>query len=69
VAVILTLAQAKQIRTNIHKRSNTKNTVQTIQNTVNTSRHISKTPTHYKNHTHPHITQQVKTNTAQDIPK
>jgi hypothetical protein len=38
-----------------------KNAVQTIQNTVNTSTHISKTPTHYKTHTytHPHITKQV----------
>jgi len=33
---------------NIHKRNNTKNTVQTIQNKVNTSTHITKTPTHYK---------------------
>jgi len=35
VAVVLTLVQTKQIRINTHKRNNTKNTVQTIQNTVN----------------------------------
>jgi len=43
-----------------------------IQNTVNTSTHITKTPTHYKpptTHTHTHVTKQVKTNTVQDIPK
>ena len=48
VAVVLTLVQTKQVRINIHKRNNTKNTVQTIQNTINTSIHITKTPTHYK---------------------
>jgi len=55
-----------------------KNTVQTIHNTVNTSIHITKTPTHYKTRTyaHPHITNQVKINTVQvrkntvqDMPK
>jgi hypothetical protein len=40
VAVILTLIQIKQIRINIHKRDNTKNTVQTIQNSANTSTHL-----------------------------
>jgi hypothetical protein len=37
-------------------------------NTVNTSTHITKTPTHYKTHTytHSHITKQVKTTTVQD---
>jgi len=42
--------------------------VQTIENTVNTSTHITKTPTHYKTHTytHPHVTKQVKTTTVQD---
>jgi hypothetical protein len=37
-------------------------------NTVNTSTHITKTPTHYKIHTYTHqyITKQVKTTTAQD---
>jgi len=52
VAIILTIVQTKQIRINIYKRNNTKNTVQIIQNTVNTSTHITKTPTHYRN---PHI--------------
>jgi len=79
MAVVLTIVQ---IRINIHKRNNTKNTVQAIQNTVNTSIHITKTPhtlqnphihtpTHYKTHTytHPHITKPVQTNTVQDIPK
>jgi methylmalonyl-CoA mutase N-terminal domain/subunit len=48
-----------------------------ILNTVNTSIHITKTPTYYKTHTYtyPHITKQVKTivqvktNTVQEIPK
>jgi len=78
VALVLTLVQTKQIIINVHKGNNTKYTVQIIQNTVNTSIHITKTPTHYKTHTftHPHITKQVKTttvqvktNTVQDIPK
>jgi hypothetical protein len=70
MAVILTLVQTKQIRINIHKRNNGRTTVQTIENTVNTSTQINitptqlskhphiHTPTHYKNHTctHPHIT-------------
>ena len=58
----------KQIRINIHKRNSTKNTVQTIQNTVYTSTHITKTPIHYKTptYTHPRITKQVKTTTEQD---
>jgi hypothetical protein len=72
VAVVLTLGQTKQIRINIHKRNNIKNTVKTTQNTVNTRIHITKTPTHYKTHTHTHthtrITKQVKTTTVQDIP-
>jgi hypothetical protein len=46
----------------IYKGNNTKNTVQRIQNTVNTSTHITKTPTH----THPHTSKQVKTTTVQD---
>jgi hypothetical protein len=33
----------KQIRINIHKRNNKKITVQAIQNTVNTSKHVTKT--------------------------
>ena len=42
-----------------------------MQDTVNTSTHITKTSTHYKipTYTHPHITKQVKTTTVQDIPK
>ena len=48
VAVVLTLLQTKQIRINIHKPNNTKNTVQALQNTVNTITHITKTPTHYR---------------------
>jgi hypothetical protein len=66
-AVVLTLVQKKQIRINIHKRNNTKNTAQTTQNTVNTSTHITKTPTRYITHTntHTYITQ-VKTTTIQD---
>jgi len=46
------------MRINIHKLNNTKDTVQIIQNTVNTSTHITKTPTHYKKtHTHTHTLQ------------
>ena len=78
MAVVLTPVQTKQIRINIHKRNYTKNTVQTIQNTVNTSTHITKTtiqlskylhihtPTHYKPPTHTHVTKPVKTTTVQD---
>jgi hypothetical protein len=50
VAVVLTLVQTKQIRINIHNRNTKKKIVQTIQNIVNTSIHITKTPTH--THTH-----------------
>jgi len=50
VAVVLTLVQTKHIKIDIHKQNNT-NTVQTIQNTLNTSTHITKTPTLYKTHT------------------
>jgi len=60
VPIVLTLVQTKQIRINIHKGNNARNTEQTIQNTVNTSTHITKIPTHYQNtHTlpkYPHIT-------------
>ena len=44
------------------KEKNTKNTVQKIQNTVNTSTHITKTPPHYKTHTYTytHITNKLK---------
>ena len=41
-----------------------KNTVQKIQNTVNISTHITKTPTLLSEH--PHITKQVKTITVQE---
>ena len=47
------------------KETMQKNTVQTTQNTVNTSTHNTKTPTY----THPHITKQVKTTTVQHTPK
>jgi hypothetical protein len=62
VAAVLTLVQRKQIRINIHKGNKAKNTVQTIENTLNTSTHITKTTTHYKTHTYtkPHVTKQVK---------
>ena len=75
VAVVLTIVQTKQIRVHIRKRNDTKNKVQKIQNTVNTSTHTTRTSTHYKKHTHthyktytfthPHITEQVITSTAQ----
>jgi len=45
VALVLTLVQTK------HKRNNTKNTVQTIQNKINTSTHITKTSTRTQTHT------------------
>jgi hypothetical protein len=64
VVVVPTLVRTKQIRINVHKRNNTKNTAQTIQNTVNTSTHINKKNPH--THPHPHITKQVKTTTVQD---
>ena len=77
VAIVLTLVLTKQVRINIHKHNNKKNTVQTIQNTVNASTHITKTPTqlskhqritkstHEKSHTytHPHITKPIHTHT------
>jgi len=62
VAVVLTLLQTKQIRINIHKRNNTENAVQTIQNTVNISTQITKTSTHYKTHT---LKKEVKTTAVQ----
>jgi len=46
MAVVLTLVQTEQIRISIHKGNNTKNT-------VNTSTHVTKTPTHTHNHTLP----------------
>jgi len=50
----------------MHKRNNTKNSVPTIQNTLNTSMDITKTPTHTHTHT---LQAQYKLNTVQDIPK
>jgi len=50
VAIVLTLVQTKQIRICINETIQ-KNTVQTIQNTVNRSIHITKTPTHTHTHT------------------
>ena len=52
MAVVLTPVQTKQRRINIQKRNNTKITVQTKQNTVNTSKHITKTPTDWCNMCH-----------------
>jgi len=52
----------------VHKRSDTKNTAQRIQNTVNTSRHTTKTFTHYSTHTLQNTLRQPqhkKTNTVQ----
>ena len=73
MAAVVTLVQTKRIRINIHKRNITKNTVQTIQNTINTSKHITKTPTHYKihthTHTHTHITKPTHTHTHTHITK
>ena len=47
VAVILTLVQTKQIRILTHKRNNTENAVQTIQNTVNTGTRFIYSPEFY----------------------
>jgi hypothetical protein len=58
VAIVLTLVQAKQIRINIHKRSNS---VKTIQKTVNTSTHITKTPTQLSKQSH--ITKPIHSHT------
>jgi hypothetical protein len=70
VAVVPTVVQKTQIRINIRKKA-VQSAVQPIQSTLNTSTHINKTPTHNKTptYTHPHITQQVKTNTVHDTPK
>jgi len=70
VAVVLTLEQTKQIRINIHKRNNTKNIAQTIQNTVYTSTNITKTPTQLSKHPHIPSPAHYKTHsktTVQDI--
>jgi hypothetical protein len=47
VAAVLTLVQTNQVRINIHKQNNTKNTVQTIQHTLNTSKHLLLIPTEW----------------------
>ena len=60
MAVALTLVQTKQIRINMHKQN--KKTVQTIQNTVNTSTHYQNTHTLQNKLKHP----QYKLNTLQD---
>ena len=52
MAAVLTLIQTKQIRINIRIRNNIKNTVQKFQNIVNTSTHITKTPTHKRTRAH-----------------
>ena len=58
VAVVLTLVQTKQIRINIPKRNSTKSTVQTIQNTVGSSKPITKPPQITKpTHTNTHSLQ------------
>ena len=65
MAVVLILVQTKQIiNILVHKRNNKKK-VQTIQNTVNTSSQITKTPTRYKTqtYTHPHITKHTHIHT------
>ena len=46
MAVVLTLVQTNQIRINIQNE-----TVQTIQNTVNTNTRTTKTPTHTHTYT------------------
>jgi len=46
VAAVLTLVQTKQIRINIHKRSNTKNTVEIIQNSKCKYTYYQNTHTH-----------------------
>ena len=50
MTVVLILLPTKQI-INVHKRNNTKNTVQTMQNTLSTSIDITKTPTPTDTHT------------------
>ena len=57
MAVVLKLLQTQQIRINIHKRNDTKNTVQTIRSTVHTNTHITKTHITKPTHTHTHALQ------------
>jgi hypothetical protein len=60
VAVVSTLEQTKQIRINIHRRNNKKHSSK-IQNKVNTSRHITKTPTQLSKHPHIHTSTHYET--------
>ena len=55
MAVVLTLVKTKQIK---YINETTQNAVKTIQNTLNTSTYITRTPTHYKTniYTHPNFT-------------
>ena len=62
MAVVLTLVQTKQIRINIHKRNNIKNTVQRIQNSKYKYTYYQNTHTY----THPYSTQQVETSIVHD---
>ena len=52
MAVVLTLVETKQIRINIHKRNN-------IKNSTNNTKHSKYKYTYYQN-THPHITKKLK---------
>jgi len=56
VAVVLILVQTKQIRMNTRKKIQKHST--NLQNTVNTSTHITKTPTQLS--THPHMTKKLQ---------
>ena len=73
MAAVLTPVQTKQIRINTHKRNTTKTQYKQYKNTVNTSTHITKTPTKLKTKLNsvalvrdPHITKPVQTTTVQD---
>jgi hypothetical protein len=61
-AVVLTLAQTKQIRINMHKRNNKKHSTNNTKHSKYKYTFQQNTPTY----THPHITKQVKTSTIQD---
>ena len=68
MAEVLIVVQTKQIKINIHKRNNTKNTVQIIQNRKHKYTYYQNThstPPHPPTHTR--ITKQVKTTAVQDI--
>jgi len=60
VAVVLTLVKKE------HNRNNTKSTLQIIQNTVNTSTYITKTPKHTRAHPCIRTPTHTNTNTLQD---